>query len=111
MEEPIRKTHRPRAVYPFNNVLRIGIRSLPRNRLRLDFSLQTAEERLDFLNSYLPTITFEPDEHEQETLSDYLLWGKNKDGLNAQQEGDVSIKEWNASKVDSIDGLMEMPGF
>lgn len=84
---------------------------MPKNRLRLDFSLQTAEERLNFLNSYLPTITFEPDEHEQETLSDYILWGKNKNGLNTQQEGSVILKEWTTSKVDSIDGLMEMPGF
>lgn len=84
---------------------------MPRNRLRLDFSLQTAEERVSFLNSYLPTITFEPDEHELETLSDYLLWGKNQSGLNTQQEGLVSIKEWAPSKVESIDGLLETPGF
>jgi hypothetical protein len=50
---------------------------LPKNRLRLDFSLQTTEERLKFLESYLPTLTFTPDEHETETLSDYVLWGKN----------------------------------
>jgi hypothetical protein len=46
-----------------------------------------------------------------ETLSDYVLWGKNKSGLNAQQEGDVTLKEWAASKVESIDGLIENPGF
>ena len=46
-----------------------------------------------------------------ETLSDYILWGKNKSGLNAQQEGDVTLKEWAASKVESIDGLIENPGF
>jgi len=63
------------------------------------------------LNSYLPTINFKPNEHEMETLSDYVLWGKNKSGLNAQQEGDVTLKEWAASKVESIDGLIENPGF
>jgi len=84
---------------------------LPRNRLRLDFSLETTSERLAFLNSYLPTIKFEPDDHEIETLSDYILWGKNKDGLNAQQEGITTIKEWAPSQVDSIEGLIEQPGF
>jgi len=83
-----------------------------RNRLRLDFSLQTTEERLEFVNNYLPTLTFTPDEHETETLSDYILWGKNKNGQNAQQEGIAVIKEWApGSKTESLDGLMEMPGF
>jgi hypothetical protein len=65
-----------------------------KNRLKLDFSLQTTEERLAFVNSYLPTLTFTPNEHETETLSDYILWGKNKNGLNAQQEGIATLKEW-----------------
>ena len=84
---------------------------MPKNRLRLDFSLQTTEERLKFLESYLPTITFTPDEHETETLSDYVLWGKNQNGLNAQQEGTVTLKEWASSKIESIEGLLENPGF
>lgn len=84
-----------------------------KNRLRLDFSLQTTEERLQFVNNYLPTLKFVPNEHETETLSDYILWGKNsKTGLNAQQEGTIVLKEWApAAQIDSIDGLMELPGF
>ncbi len=65
-----------------------------KNRLRLDFSLSTTEERLAFVNEYLPTINFELTDHESETLSDYILWGKNAAGLNTQQEGSVVIKEW-----------------
>jgi hypothetical protein len=53
------------------------------NRLRLNFALETAEERLKFLDSYLPTLKFTPNEHELETLSDYILWGKNDKGLNS----------------------------
>lgn len=85
---------------------------MPQNRLRLDFSLQTSTERLDFLNKYLPTLNFTPNEHETETLSDYLLWGKDpKTGLNSQQEG-ISLKEWApTSNVESIDGLLDVPGF
>lgn len=84
---------------------------MPKNRLRLDFSLETVDERLNFLNSYLPTITFIPDEHESETLSDYILWGKNQNGQNAQQEGIVTIKEWAPAQVDSIEELIAQPGF
>ena len=83
------------------------------NRLRLDFSLQTAAERIEFLNNYLPTINFEPNEHEQETLSDYILWGKDPDtGLNAQQDGNLVIKEWAPNtNVESLEGTLEIPGF
>lgn len=86
---------------------------MPSNRLRLDFSLQTTEERLRFLESYLPTLTFIPNEHESETLSDYILWGKNPEtGLNAQQEGNIILKEWAPNtNVESLEGLMEIPGF
>ena len=83
------------------------------NRLKLDFSLQTAAERIDFLNEYLPTISFTMTEHEQETLSDYVLWGKDpKTGLNSQQDGDITIKEWAPNtNIDSLEGLAETPGF
>ena len=85
---------------------------MPSNRLRLDFSLQTAEERLQFLNEYLPTLKFTPNEHETETLSDYVLWGKNPDGQNAQQEGIITLKEWAPnSNIESLEGLLEIPGF
>jgi len=82
------------------------------NRLKLDFSLDSTEERLNFVESYLPTIDFELTPHESETLSDYILWGKNSTtGLNAQQEGIVKLKEWAPAQVDSIEGLIETPGF
>ena len=82
------------------------------NRLRLNFALETAEERLKFLDSYLPTLKFEPNEHELETLSDYLLWGKNEKGLNSQQDGNITLKEWAPSQnIESLEGLMEIPGF
>ena len=82
------------------------------NRLRLNFALETAEERLKFLDSYLPTLKFTPNEHELETLSDYILWGKNDKGLNSQQDGNITLKEWSSSQnVESLEGLMEIPGF
>ena len=58
------------------------------NRLKLDFSLQTDKERQAFLTNYLESETFRdrpPTADELETMADYLLWGKNEQGLNGKQ--------------------------
>lgn len=90
------------------------------NRLKLDFSLNTNEERRDFLNEYLAQEQFiqrPPTADELETMGNYLLWGKDpKTGLNAQQEGlvDIDTKHgtWDKdSAVESLDGLLENPVF
>lgn len=50
------------------------------NRLHLDFSLSTTEERKLFLEKYLASDVFTkypPDEDELSTMADYLLWGKD----------------------------------
>ena len=44
-------------------------------------------------------------------MSNYILWGKNSQGKNAQQEGYIELKKWTQENVESIDGLLEMPGF
>ena len=58
------------------------------NRLRLDFSLTTNAERVEFLDKYLlqPQFVKEPPtEEELETMANYLLWGKDPTtGLNAK---------------------------
>lgn len=90
------------------------------NRLKLDFSLNTNEERRDFLNEYLAQEQFiqrPPTADELETMGNYLLWGKDpKTGLNAQQEGlvDIDTKHgtWDKDNaVESLDGLLENPVF
>ena len=51
-----------------------------KNRLQLDFSLPTAEERQTFLTKYLDSLTFTPTSSELELMADYVLWGdKNSD--------------------------------
>ena len=82
-----------------------------RNRLKLDFQLETAAERAAFVNEYLPTLNFTPNDHELETLSNYLLWGKNEAGQNPQQEKLIELKKWAPTQTDSIEGLLEIPGF
>lgn len=90
------------------------------NRLKLDFSLNTSEERNNFLTTYLASDQFTtkpPTDDELEMMANYVLWGKNpKTGLNAQQEGlcDIETKHstWTRDgSVESLDGLLENPVF
>lgn len=90
------------------------------NRLRLDFTLTTNEERVAFLNEYLARPEFvkrPPTNEELETMGNYLLWGKDPiTGLNAQQEGLVEIETkhgtWDKNgNAESLEGLMESPTF
>lgn len=82
-----------------------------KNRLNLNFQLETAEERTQFINEYLPTLPFKPTQDELETISNYILWGKNKSGRNIQQEGYVELKSWARQPVESLEALLEQPGF
>lgn len=90
------------------------------NRLSLNFKLETDQERNDFLKNYLSENQFvnrPPTEEELETMSNYLLWGKDvTTGLNAKQSGLVELeskrKTWDTpNPIESLDGLMETPGF
>ena len=88
------------------------------NRLKLDFSLQTNEERSQFLQEYLSQkmfVDYPPDEEELETMADYILWGKDPEtGKNGKQMGlELHSKHgtWDKSPVDSLDQLMEQPTF
>jgi hypothetical protein len=80
-----------------------------KNRLKLDFSLQTSTERKEFLEKYLASDIFvknEPNEDELATMADYLLWGKDEKGRNGKQNG-LELKSkhgtWDDSPVDSLD--------
>ena len=83
------------------------------NRLKLDFSLQTAEERNQFLQDYL--VQFDNlTEKELETIANYLLWGKTRSG-EALGSG-IEIKTRNGTwdkkeKSESLEALLENPGF
>ena len=90
------------------------------NRLHLDFSLNTNEERVNFLTNYLAQPQFTsrpPNDEELEMMANYVLWGKDPStGLNAQQEGicDIETKHgtWDKdNSVESLDGLLENPVF
>ena len=88
------------------------------NRLKLDFSLETAEERKKFLDEYLQRgefITNPPNDEELETMGNYLLWGRAENGKNSVQNKIVQIQTkngtWDKKEDESLDGLMEQPTF
>ena len=82
------------------------------NRLKLDFSLQTAEERNQFLQTYL--VQFDNlTEQELETIANYLLWGKvNGESLGKGIEIKTRNGTWDKKeKAESLEALLENPGF
>lgn len=88
------------------------------NRLHLDFSLQTADERSAFINEYVqrPEFISKPlTEDELETIANYMLYGKDPDGLNCTQRKEIQIetrnKTWQRNDTDSLDAIMESPSF
>ena len=88
------------------------------NRLKLDFSIQSTDGRRDFVNEYVTQLQFQKiplNESELETIANYILWGKDEDGLNITQRGDVQIetrnKTWQRDDTESLDAMMESPTF
>jgi len=81
--------------------------------IQLDFKLEWRDERAKYVQDHLTNdITLSPTE--LNTISDYILWGKNREnGLNGLQEGLDLYSKWNQSnqKVESLDALIESPTF
>ena len=89
------------------------------NRLNLDWSLTLRQERKEFVDKYLESITFKPTEDELCTMADYILWGKE---TGAEKDGHARIKheglyiesrsnDWTDERQVSLEGLLETPGF
>lgn len=88
------------------------------NRLHLDFSISGTNERKDFVDEYVqrPEFIRVPlTEDELETIANYILWGKDSDGLNVTQRGEIQIetrnKTWQRDDTESLDAMMESPTF
>ena len=87
------------------------------NRLKLDWTLNTSDERASFINEYTASLTFTPNEEECEMMGNYILWGRDPDGQNSEQKGFVQLERRNStwsttqSNVGSLDELLETPTF
>lgn len=86
-------------------------------KLRLDFSLETFEERNNFLHSYLNEYIEKNgplSASDAETCGNYLLWGKDADGSTVVSRHEVFLPtRWNREELEteSLDALMEAPTF
>lgn len=83
-------------------------------KFTLDFSLYSAEERLEFVKTLpLETLT----KTELETVSNYILYGKDKDGTSCVDRKEIQIKtkfnsyHKNQEQITSLDALLESPTF
>ena len=91
---------------------------MAQNRLHLDFSISGTNERKDFVDQYVqrPEFITKPlSDDELETIANYILWGKDNDGLNCTQRGEIQIetrnKTWQRDDTESLDAMMESPTF
>lgn len=88
------------------------------NRLHLDFSINGTHDRKNFVETYVQRPEFQKvplTEDELETIANYILWGKDSDGLNCTQRGEIQIetrnKTWQRDDTESLDAMMESPTF
>ena len=86
------------------------------NRLNLNWKLNLKSERVEFVKTYLDSISFVPTEEELEVISNYILWGKNteseKDGpARLKADGVFLESNWSTTPVESLDELTESPTF
>lgn len=88
------------------------------NRLNLDWSLITTNERSSFVNSYIMQTQFTKNpltEDELETIANYVLWGKDEDGTSVVQRKEIELETrnatWTRKAPESLDALLETPTF
>lgn len=85
-----------------------------KNRLKLDWSLNSATDRKNFVDNYLNNFK-NPTSEELETIANYILWGKEDDGTSAVEKKYIEIetrsKTWQQDNTESLDAMMEAPTF
>lgn len=90
-----------------------------KNRLNLDFSLETIQQRTAFIDEYLEAPYFKKNpltNDELEMCANYILWGKDTDGKNVVQRKEIQIDTKNSTwtqkeQTESLEALMELPTF
>ena len=90
------------------------IRSVIMNRLNLDFSLSSDEARAEYVQTYIQNFDAEKPltNSELEKIADYLLWGKNSEGLSSDKSANIELKSmWSSRPIISLDELRESPAF
>ena len=78
------------------------------NRLKLDFSLETAQERIEFINTYVVQFT-DLTNSEASTIADYLLWGKTNEGVALGADAGLETRWSKPNEAESLDAVLENP--
>ena len=78
------------------------------NRLKLDFSLESAQDRINFINSYI--VQFDDlTNTEAQKIADYLLWGKTEEGVALGKDAGLETRWTKTNDVESLDAVLENP--
>ena len=78
------------------------------NRLKLDFTLESAKERVDFINTYIKQFD-NLTEKEITTIEEYLLWGKDENGIAIGAGTGLETKWSKPKEAESLDAVLENP--
>ena len=78
------------------------------NRLKLDFTLETAQERIDFIDTYIVQFT-DLTSSEISTIADYLLWGKTDEGVALGADAGLETRWSKPNEAESLDAVLENP--
>ena len=78
------------------------------NRLKLDWKLESAVDRANFISSYIvqfPDLTAS----EASTIADYLLWGKDEQGIPIGKDTGLETRWTKPNEAESLDAVLENP--
>lgn len=78
------------------------------NRLKLDFTLESAKERVDFINTYIKQFD-DLSQKEITTIEQYLLWGKDDNGVAIGAGTGLETKWSKPKEAESLDAVLENP--
>lgn len=87
---------------------------MAKTNLRLDFSLETAAERKQFLDEYLAKNQYKWTDSDIEMMGNYILWGKEGTKSAADKasiEVETRYSTWSKKDDESLDALLEQPTF
>ena len=89
-----------------------------KKKYSLDFSIVRDTDRLRAVEEILDTLDTDPSQTELEQMASYILYGKDENGKNAIQRNETIDKDkryksykTKDDKVESLDEIMEVPGF
>ena len=81
----------------------------------LDFDIYSDTDRATAVKDELSKLTKPPTQSQLETMANYILFGKDSNGQNAVDRGEVQIQtkysSYRKKKEESLDELTESPTF